>query len=638
MKMEKKKSNNWETKNTKRKQWTDKITSPSWLVWLIYQPSKRWLPVSSRHWVLEYFSTSKWPKKVVFYLSAPLSSGSASPLLAAVFAASPLSSTFNSLNFSTTLSASFSEDFSSLASASEEQTERTSWILEQSKQVRLVSAEAERSNHPSRVGGGGVASQGGGLPPRQRQHVHDSIRPIRLTVALGLKTNKFAKQRFSVMWGVSKTDTQFQVIATRSTLASDKRNAGNVGTKNNFREGNQTKQITFFQNVFHQLLRFFELFFKFLSIWKRKWKYLHKGITRRCCFSGDADERSQRHVSSCVKPMYFNPIEKEVAPWFDKRDKEEGKPMAGQTALTCPCSMTMRRPYKLKGAATNSNGGQRVWRNSSSLAVVIKEQIVSSCQEMDFYSQCKPGKGTKLKQCDCKEFCHLAEKVRGSKRCPHKSQSQSPNRGNNRIVHTFRTSKTYRQVLRLTFSIREVGVCCPKPCLFVVHFCFQLNVGHHWKTSHDYCFRHSDKQVVLNFTWSVFCRGGRKNGREGLPSICPVSSKHVTSPSLSSKAIAIPQKKSDWLVCTYLVWKPQFVGSAVGRGGRFPLYDVGKKKKKKHHKLHETAPPAQPKIWLLNLLWVEISNNVTFRTGFQSARHLFIIIFQPQWTAFCAQL
>ena len=32
--------------------------------------------------------------------------------------------------------------------------------------------------------GGGVA-MGGGCPPRQ--HVHDSIRPIRLTVALGLK-------------------------------------------------------------------------------------------------------------------------------------------------------------------------------------------------------------------------------------------------------------------------------------------------------------------------------------------------------------------------------------------------------------------------------------------------------------------
>ncbi len=28
---------------------------------------------------------------------------------------------------------------------------------------------------------------GRGGPPRQRQHVHDSIRPFRLTVALGLK-------------------------------------------------------------------------------------------------------------------------------------------------------------------------------------------------------------------------------------------------------------------------------------------------------------------------------------------------------------------------------------------------------------------------------------------------------------------
>ena len=44
------------------------------------------------------------------------------------------------------------------------------------KQVRLVSAKAERPNHPS---------QGGGGPPRQRRR-RDSIRPIRLTVALGL--------------------------------------------------------------------------------------------------------------------------------------------------------------------------------------------------------------------------------------------------------------------------------------------------------------------------------------------------------------------------------------------------------------------------------------------------------------------
>ena len=33
-----------------------------------------------------------------------------------------------------------------------------------------------------------MPGRGGGVPPWQRQHVHDSIRPFRLTVALGLKT------------------------------------------------------------------------------------------------------------------------------------------------------------------------------------------------------------------------------------------------------------------------------------------------------------------------------------------------------------------------------------------------------------------------------------------------------------------
>ena len=94
------------------------------------------------------------------------------------------------------------------------------------KFVRFVSVKAERPNYPSRsharqggqpCGGGGSASEGGGSsmmiqtwlhkaahfitfnlgwgsagggrgPPRQGQwrHVHDSIRPIRLTVALSL--------------------------------------------------------------------------------------------------------------------------------------------------------------------------------------------------------------------------------------------------------------------------------------------------------------------------------------------------------------------------------------------------------------------------------------------------------------------
>ena len=62
---------------------------------------------------------------------------------------------------------------------------------QQIKQVRLVSAKAERPNHPS-CGVGGSASQGGGVggPPHQwqRRCRHDSKRPIRLTVALDLKT------------------------------------------------------------------------------------------------------------------------------------------------------------------------------------------------------------------------------------------------------------------------------------------------------------------------------------------------------------------------------------------------------------------------------------------------------------------
>ena len=59
----------------------------------------------------------------------------------------------------------------------------------QSEQVRFFSVKAERPDHPSRYHArqrGVVVGVGG--PPRQRRHVHDSIRPIRLTVELGLKT------------------------------------------------------------------------------------------------------------------------------------------------------------------------------------------------------------------------------------------------------------------------------------------------------------------------------------------------------------------------------------------------------------------------------------------------------------------
>ncbi len=53
----------------------------------------------------------------------------------------------------------------------------------ETRQVRLVSVEAERPNHPSRKGGS--ASQGGGGPPQQQLR-HDSIRlPASLHAALG---------------------------------------------------------------------------------------------------------------------------------------------------------------------------------------------------------------------------------------------------------------------------------------------------------------------------------------------------------------------------------------------------------------------------------------------------------------------
>ena len=62
------------------------------------------------------------------------------------------------------------------------------------EQVRLVNVKAERPNYPSRChqaggcqpcGEGSAMGVGGGGPPRR--HVHDFMRPIRLTVALGLK-------------------------------------------------------------------------------------------------------------------------------------------------------------------------------------------------------------------------------------------------------------------------------------------------------------------------------------------------------------------------------------------------------------------------------------------------------------------
>ena len=95
-----------------------------------------------------------------------------------------------------------------------------------SKQVRLVSLKAE-CPQPSITWGGGFSQPGGsaswgGHPHQwQRWHVHDSIRPIRLTVALDLKTQiswssheacRMAQQRLrcsfenSVLWINSNFD------------------------------------------------------------------------------------------------------------------------------------------------------------------------------------------------------------------------------------------------------------------------------------------------------------------------------------------------------------------------------------------------------------------------------------------------
>ncbi len=65
------------------------------------------------------------------------------------------------------------------------------------KQVRSVSVKAKRPNHPSRLGGRGSALGGEG-PPRQRRHVHDSIWPILLAVALGLKSTGYKSFQFQI--------------------------------------------------------------------------------------------------------------------------------------------------------------------------------------------------------------------------------------------------------------------------------------------------------------------------------------------------------------------------------------------------------------------------------------------------------
>ena len=106
--------------------------------------------------------------------------------------------------------------FSSSASC----TDDFSWQKQEKENctASTLSVKAERPNHPSRSHARqgwwwwGAASGGGdpvvGGPPWQRRHVHDSIRPIRLTVALGLKTlasilgwqNKYVSDRHDIPW------------------------------------------------------------------------------------------------------------------------------------------------------------------------------------------------------------------------------------------------------------------------------------------------------------------------------------------------------------------------------------------------------------------------------------------------------
>ena len=57
---------------------------------------------------------------------------------------------------------------------------------------------------------GGPVVVGGGGPPRQRGHVHNSIRPIRLAVALGLKNDAVG----------CKCDAESALQTTRATLWS----------------------------------------------------------------------------------------------------------------------------------------------------------------------------------------------------------------------------------------------------------------------------------------------------------------------------------------------------------------------------------------------------------------------------------
>ncbi len=72
------------------------------------------------------------------------------------------------------------------------------------QQVRLVSAKAERPNHPSLGGGGG--------PPRQRRRRRDSIRPIWLTVALGIKSYLNNNSRSLFIFYSHRLSTCFQSV------------------------------------------------------------------------------------------------------------------------------------------------------------------------------------------------------------------------------------------------------------------------------------------------------------------------------------------------------------------------------------------------------------------------------------------
>ncbi len=75
-------------------------------------------------------------------------------------------------------------------------------VKQRSKETSTLSQRKGRTPQPSITWGGG-SQPGGGGPPQQQRHVHDSIRPIRLTVALGLKIlDKFRKfpHCFNELW------------------------------------------------------------------------------------------------------------------------------------------------------------------------------------------------------------------------------------------------------------------------------------------------------------------------------------------------------------------------------------------------------------------------------------------------------